>query len=75
MNLTPRVDIAELSDADLENVSGGMAGAAASANLVGGLSTGLVEPLTAEACASLQAVLSTEGAAASGSAGVHTTSL
>ncbi|GAP48503.1 hypothetical protein [Streptomyces azureus] len=74
MNLTSRVDIAELSDADLENISGGMAGGA-SANLAGGLSTGLVEPLTAEACASLQAVLSPEGGAASGSAGVHTTSL
>ncbi|MFJ8464273.1 hypothetical protein [Streptomyces swartbergensis] len=74
MNLTSRVDIAELSDADLENISGGMAGGA-SANLAGGLSTGLVEPLTVEACAGLQAVLSPEGGAASGSAGVHTTSL
>ncbi|MER6710598.1 MULTISPECIES: hypothetical protein [unclassified Streptomyces] len=75
MNLTPRVDTAELSDADLELVSGGNAGVGASASLVGGLSAGLVEPLTAEACADLQAVLSPAGAAASGSAGVHTTSL
>ncbi|MFD6169097.1 hypothetical protein [Streptomyces coeruleorubidus] len=74
MNLTSRVDIAELSDADLENISGGMAGGA-SANLVGGLSTGLVEPLTAEVCGGLHAALSPEGGAASGSAGVHTTSL
>lgn len=74
MNLTSRVDIAELSDADLENISGGMAGGA-SANLVGGLATGLVQPLTVEVCGGLQAALSPEGAAASGSAGVHTTSL
>jgi lactobin A/cerein 7B family class IIb bacteriocin len=75
MNLTPRVDIAELSDAELENVSGGNAGVGASASLVGGLSTGLVEPLTAGACTDLQATLSPEGAAAGSSTGVHTTSL
>jgi hypothetical protein len=75
MNLTPRVDIAELSDADLEQVSGGNAGGAASAGLAGGLSAGLVGPLTAEVCGNLQAALSTEGAAAGANAGVHTTSL
>ncbi|MFF9804927.1 hypothetical protein ACF1G5_07305 [Streptomyces coeruleorubidus] len=74
MNLTSRVDIAELSDADLENISGGMAGGG-SASLAGGLSTGLVEPLTAELCGSLQGTLSPEGGAVSGSAGVHPTSL
>lgn len=73
MNLTPQVDMAELSDADLENVSGGMAGGA-SVGLVGSVS-GLVGPLAAEACGDLQAALSTQGGAASGSAGVHTTSL
>ncbi|MET9521938.1 hypothetical protein [Streptomyces coeruleorubidus] len=74
MNLTPQVDSAELTDADLDNVSGGMAGGA-SVSLVGSLSSSLVEPLTAGACADLQAALSPEGGAASGSAGVHTTSL
>ncbi|GAA4322525.1 hypothetical protein GCM10023086_47790 [Streptomyces venetus] len=79
MNNTPRVDIAELSDADLEQVSGGNAGAGASAGLAGGLagglSAGLVGPLTAEVCGGLQAALSTEGATAGGSAGIHTASL
>jgi hypothetical protein len=42
---------------------------------VGGLSAGLVGPLTGEACATVQAVLSPEGAAAGANAGVHTTSL
>ncbi|MFF7788185.1 hypothetical protein [Streptomyces sp. NPDC007991] len=74
MNLTPQVDSAELSDADLDNVSGGMAGGA-SADLVGTLSGGLVEPLTAGLCANLQGSLSPEGAAAGGSADLHTTSL
>ncbi|MFH8655270.1 hypothetical protein [Streptomyces afghaniensis] len=74
MNLTSRVDLAELSDADLETVSGGMAGGA-SLDLVGTLSSGLVEPLTAGVCADLQGAVSPEGAAAGGSAGVHTTSL
>ncbi|MEU1850855.1 hypothetical protein ABZ499_16650 [Streptomyces sp. NPDC019990] len=73
MNLTPQVDMAELSEADLENVSGGMAGGG-SLSLAGGVS-GLVGPLAAEACGDLQAALSTEGAAASGNAGVHITSL
>ncbi|MBR8639230.1 hypothetical protein KEF29_07620 [Streptomyces tuirus] len=75
MNLTPRVDTAELSDAALDNVAGGNAGVSGSASLVGGLSAGLVGPLTTEVCGSLQATLSAEGAAAGGHAGVHTTSL
>ncbi|MGK5691372.1 hypothetical protein ACSNOJ_00385 [Streptomyces sp. URMC 128] len=74
MNLTPQVDSAELSDADLDNVSGGMAGGA-SVSLVGSLSSGLVEPLTAGVCGDLQGALSSEGGAASGSGSVHTTSL
>jgi hypothetical protein len=74
MNLTPQVDSAQLSDADLDNVSGGMAGGA-SVGLVGSLSSGLVEPLTAGICGDLQGSLSSEGAAAGGSAGIHTTSL
>jgi hypothetical protein len=75
MDLTPPALGIELSDAELENVSGGNAGVDASASLVGGLSTGLVEPLTAGACADLQAVLSPQGAAAGAHTGVHTTSL
>ncbi|BCL23580.1 hypothetical protein ACPCBX_27545 [Streptomyces tuirus] len=76
MNLTSRVDTTELSDADLDTVAGGNAGGVGvSAGLVGGLSAGLVGPLTGEACGAVQAVLSPEGAAAGGNAGVHTTSL
>lgn len=76
MNLTSRVDTAELSDADLDTVAGGNAGGAdVSAGLVGSLSAGLVGPLTGEACGALQATLSPEGAAAGGHASVHTTSL
>ncbi|MFJ5727713.1 hypothetical protein [Streptomyces paradoxus] len=76
MNLTSRVDTAELSDADLDTVAGGNAGSVdASAGLVGGLSGGLVGPLAGEACGALQATLSPEGAAASGHAGMQTTSL
>jgi hypothetical protein len=74
MNLTPQVDSAELSDADLDNVSGGMAGGA-SLDLAGSLTSGLIEPLTAGACAELQGALSPEGAVAGGSGGIHTTSL
>ncbi|WP_030244364.1 MULTISPECIES: hypothetical protein [unclassified Streptomyces] len=73
MNLTPQVDMAELSDADLENVSGGMAGGA-SAGLAGSLS-GVVGPLAGEVCGNLQAALSPEGGAGSGSLNVQTTSL
>lgn len=75
MNLTSRVDTAELSDADLDTVAGGNAGADVSAGLVGSLSAGLVGPLTGEACGALQATLSPEGAAGGGHASVHTTSL
>ncbi|MDT0389494.1 hypothetical protein [Streptomyces sp. DSM 41921] len=75
MNLTPRVDVAELSDADLEQISGGNAGVGASAGLVGGLSAGLVGPLTGELCATVQGALSVDGAALGGHAGVRTTSL
>ncbi|MET9390814.1 hypothetical protein ABZY20_10455 [Streptomyces sp. NPDC006624] len=75
MNLTPQVDTAELSDGDLENLAGGNAGVDASAGLVGGLSAGLVGPVTTEVCAGLQATLSPEGGAAGGHASVHTTSL
>ncbi|MEG8278932.1 class IIb bacteriocin, lactobin A/cerein 7B family [Streptomyces sp. AHA2] len=75
MDLTSPVTAVELSDAELENVSGGNAAVSASASLVGGLSTGLVEPLTAGACADLQAALSPQGAAAGAHTGVHTTSL
>jgi hypothetical protein len=75
MNLTPRVDVAELSDADLEQISGGNAGAGASAGLVAGLSAGLVEPLTGEICATVQGALSSEGVGLGGHAGVRTTSL
>ncbi|MGW0986396.1 hypothetical protein ACWD46_09225 [Streptomyces sp. NPDC002486] len=76
MNLTPRVDTAELTDADLDAVAGGNAGDGdVSAGLVGGLSAGLVGPLAGEACAAVQAAVSPEGAAAGGNAGLHTTSL
>ena len=76
MNLISPVDTAELSDADLDTVAGGNAGGVdVSAGLVGCLSAGLVGPLTGEACATVQAVLSPEGAAAGANAGVHTTSL
>ncbi|MFF8673099.1 hypothetical protein [Streptomyces sp. NPDC015242] len=75
MNLTPRVDVAELSDTDLEQISGGNAGVAASAGLVGSLSASLVGPLTGEVCASVQGALSPEGAALGGHAGVRATSL
>ncbi|MGW3989600.1 hypothetical protein [Streptomyces sp. NPDC004830] len=75
MHLTDPAHSIELPDAELENVCGGNAGVGASASLVGGLSTGLVTPVTAGACADLQAVLTPQGAAAGAHTGVHTTSL
>lgn len=56
MNFTPEVGTAEISDADLDNVSGGLAGA--SAGLVGSVSAG---PVAAELCAEAYAVVSPAG--------------
>lgn len=66
MNRACPVETAEISDADLDNVSGG--GLA-----VGGLGGLSVETPIADVCADLMAVASTEGLAAGGS--VHTTAL
>ncbi|MEW2399966.1 hypothetical protein [Streptomyces sp. NPDC046862] len=61
MNVTPQVATAEISDAALDNVSGGLAGGAS-----GGLS--LETPL-ADVCADLLAVASPAGLTAGG--GLH----
>jgi hypothetical protein len=59
MNVTPQVETAEMSDTDLDKVSGGLA-----AGGVGGLA--LETPL-GDLCADLQAVGSTEGLTANAS--------
>jgi hypothetical protein len=56
MNLVSRVEAAEISDVDLDNVSGGLA--------VGGAGGLFLETPIAEVCADLTAVASTEGLAA-----------
>ncbi|MFF4487792.1 hypothetical protein ACFY0F_15070 [Streptomyces sp. NPDC001544] len=58
MNLAPRVETAVISDADLDNVSGGMAAGGS-----GGLH---VETPIADLCADVLAVASPEGVAAGG---------
>ncbi|WP_128434076.1 hypothetical protein [Streptomyces cyaneus] len=68
MNLSPQVNTAELSDAVLDNVSGGLA-AGASGALAGSLSGALAGHLHAETplgsvCADLAGAVSAEGAAA-----------
>jgi hypothetical protein len=65
MKFAPQVATAEMSDADLDAVCGGLAAGGA-----GGLS---LETPIAKLCADLGAVASTEGLAAGGS--VHTTAL
>ncbi|KOU63472.1 hypothetical protein ADK57_21645 [Streptomyces sp. MMG1533] len=65
MNPSPRVETAEISDAHLDNVSGGLAGGGS-----GGL---FLETPVADVCADLMAVASTEGLASGAS--VHTTAL
>lgn len=61
MNFTPQVETAELTDAALDQVSGGLAGGA-SAELAGTLS-GLTESVSAVACADVFAAVSPEGVA------------
>ena len=63
MDLTPMVETAEISDAHLDNISGGMAGGA-STGLVSNVSTGLTEPLTAVASADVWATVSPQGVTA-----------
>ncbi|MGC9535606.1 hypothetical protein [Streptomyces sp. UG1] len=68
MNLSPQVNTAELSDAALDNVSGGMA-ASGSGALSGSLSGGLAGHLHAETplgavCADVVAAASAEGVTA-----------
>ncbi|WP_151480565.1 hypothetical protein [Streptomyces albicerus] len=65
MILAPQVETAEMSDGDLDNVSGGLAVAGA-----GGLH---LETPIADVCADVLAVASAEGLVAGAS--VHTTSL
>ncbi len=62
MNYSSRVEAAEISDADLDNVSGGLAGGGS-----GGL---FLDTPLGEICADLAAVASPEGLAAGGS--LHT---
>ncbi len=62
MNFTPQVETAELTDAALDQVSGGQAGGA-SAGLAGNLTGGLSESLNAVACADVFAAVSPEGVA------------
>ncbi|MEU2287258.1 hypothetical protein ABZ614_36025 [Streptomyces sp. NPDC013178] len=63
MNLAPRVETVEISDADLDNVSGGLAAGGS-----GGLS---LETPVADICADLVAVASTEGLASGASVHTH----
>jgi hypothetical protein len=56
MNVTPRIEAAELDDADLDNVSGGVAAATAA-----GLHLTVAQ---LEVCADAGALVSTEGVAA-----------
>ncbi|MFD3621375.1 hypothetical protein ACFWWT_40500 [Streptomyces sp. NPDC058676] len=65
MNLACPVETAEISDADLDHVSGGLA--------VGGSGGLFVETPIADVCADLVAVASTEGLGAGAS--VHTAAL
>ncbi|MFV0133642.1 hypothetical protein ACLGIH_10455 [Streptomyces sp. HMX87] len=65
MNLPSQIEAAEISDADLDTVSGGLAAGGA-----GGL---FVESSTAGVCADLATDASTEGFAAG--TGVHATAL
>ncbi|WP_155057512.1 hypothetical protein [Streptomyces blattellae] len=65
MNLAPRIATAEISDADLDHVSGGLAAGGS-----GGL---FLETPIADVFAGLTAVVSTEGLVAG--AGVHATSV
>ncbi|GCB52151.1 hypothetical protein SNL152K_9507 [Streptomyces sp. NL15-2K] len=65
MNFIPQVETAEMADADLDNVSGGMAGGA-SGGLTGGLAGGasgglLLDTPSAAVGADLCAFLSAEG--------------
>jgi hypothetical protein len=65
MNLASPVGTAEMSDADLDGVSGGLA--------VGGSGGLFLDTPIADVCADLMAVASTDGLAVG--AGVHTTAV
>lgn len=62
MNSTPQVVTAEITDAALDQVSGGQAGSA-SAGLTGTLTGGLTDTVSAVACADVFAAVSPEGIA------------
>jgi hypothetical protein len=62
MNFTPQIETAEMSDAALDQISGGQAGGA-SAGLAGTLTSGLAESVSAVACADVFAAVSPEGVA------------
>ncbi|KUL29763.1 hypothetical protein [Streptomyces regalis] len=70
MSFTSQVETAEIADAVLDNISGGMAGGASAGlagTLSGGIAGGLADTLTAVGCADVVAAISPEGVAL----GVH----